>query len=265
MCTVRRTSTTPNIAQAGAVAKPTQRPTQPTTSTPKPTQSHPVHKDNTTAQTYKSKEFKNTVAFNGVKGAATGQVGRANGPTADPTVNSLINASPAQRKKPEFYTQITRALQDPAKRQLLINHFGLNRGSNPQELKLAVFMEGGNDNRRNMMVTGEVIMNRAIVMSLAKNRTVGIAEVVKKPNQFQVNNAPFMHREGLKTFNEAMASRSGTQYNTAMNDPNIASVVNDLVGGKRGETGAIHYGFKGRGGVNRTDTPSTDYYTARSW
>jgi hypothetical protein len=191
--------------------------------------------------------------------------------TGNPDVDALINASPAERKKPEFYQKISNALTDPTKRALLIKHFDLNSPKNIEALKVAVFMEGGRGfNEKNMMVTGEVIMNRAIAMSLAKGRSVPISEVMKKPNQFEVNNATAMHSKKdskglpLKTFDEVMAQKRGEQYQNSM-DKNVASVVNNLVSGQRGETGVIHYGFKGRNGINHTDTPKTDYYTTRSW
>lgn len=182
-----------------------------------------------------------------------------------PDVSRLINASSAEKRTPAFYRTLNAALQDTGKRAQLIQHFGLNSSTNKEAMKVAVFMEGGQGYRnRNMMVTGEVIMNRAIAMSLVKGSPVPITEVVRKPNQFEINNQRSMHSRNLKTFNEVMADHRSTQYRNSM-DSRVASVVDSLASGNRGETGATHYGFKGRGGTNHTDTPNTDYYTVRSW
>ncbi|MFN8578397.1 MAG: hypothetical protein U0354_16290 [Candidatus Sericytochromatia bacterium] len=223
-----------------------------------------VAKSNYSGAGYKSAGFEGVSGRLGISAGLAAKT-EAKVSTGDKFVDSLINASAKEKKTPEYYTKVSQALADPSKRALLIKHFGLNSPKNIEALKVGVFMEGGQGfNRQNMMVTGEVMLNRAIAMSLAKGRPVSIAEVLKKPNQFAVNDKATMTKEGLKTFNEVMALKKGTQYQNAMN-PNVSSVVDSLVSGQRGESGAIHYGFKGKNGVNRTDTPTTDYYTVRSW
>ncbi len=186
--------------------------------------------------------------------------------TGNASVDKLLNASPKERKQPDFYQKVSEALKDPAKRSLLIQHFHLNSAANIEGLKLATFMEAGATPKGNMKMTSEIIMNRAIAMSFQKHRDVGITEVVKKPNQFEVNNASVMGTNG--TFDAAMKNHSSKKYREAMSSSDVASVVNDVVAGQRGDSSnTIHYGFKGNGRVNHADTPAPadGFYTVRSW
>ncbi|MBC7473367.1 MAG: cell wall hydrolase [Candidatus Sericytochromatia bacterium] len=188
--------------------------------------------------------------------------------TGSASIDSLLNASPKERKQPDFYQKVSEALKDPAKRSLLIKHFHLNSAANIEGLKLATFMEAGNAPKGNMKMTSEIIMNRAIAMSFQKHRDVSITEVVKKPNQFEVNNSSAMAKHKLITFDAAIIDHSSKQYQNAMSSSDVSSVVNDVVAGQRGDTSnTIHYGFKGNGKVNHPDTPAPadGFYTVRSW
>lgn len=182
---------------------------------------------------------------------------------ATPSAAQLIASLPKNQESPAFYTAVSKMLSDPAKRSTLINHFQLNSPANKEALKVATFMEGGSTNKANAMLTGEIIMNRALAIGLVEGK-VSIRDVVKKPNQFEINNPKVMHKAGLKTFDEVIADKNCPQYKNAMSSL-VDDVSTSLIAGKRSEKGAVHYGFKGNGVRNIPDTPRIDRGTIRSW
>lgn len=259
---------TPKVTHQDTTPKPVKHtPSDSQTSTVKIQAKRPSHPTNPLGVSFNKPQPKEPNPTGSVKAATVSETPKEH-LSADQLIENLSKLSKSKPTgEPAYYKAITKILANPEQRTTLIKHFGLDSADNKEALKVAIFMEGGgatDKSKGNATLTGGVIMNRAIAIGLAKGN-VSIAEVVKKPSQFAINNPKTMHDEKLKTFDEVMHSKKGKQYEGAMSS-NVDAIATSVIGGEIGGKGTIYYGFKGHNGVNKPDTPKIpDRGTVNSW
>lgn len=230
----------------------------------KPKQVEQASSANNTEQTINTKSEYTGKKGAGRHGSAVHHVSIVDEKPKEPIdANKLLASLPKDQESSKFYSAVSKVLANPEKREALIKHFDLNSPANTEALKVATFMEGGGSSAYNAKLTAEIIMNRAITIGIVEGKST-IRDVVKKPDQFEINNTRTMHRAGLKTFDEVMALKSGTQYENSMSDE-VDKAVKSVMSGQRAEKGSVHYGFKGNGVRNIPDTTRIDRGTVRCW